>query len=67
MKQPKFKPYCIMCSNAATDETCSDNCKDKLQKIRNAIASRILTERSGVKKYDQKTIREFNKIQEIIS
>ena len=65
-EQPKFKPSCILCGNPTKEETCSDNCDVKLQKIRNAIDNRIAIERLGEKQYDERTIREFNKIQNII-
>lgn len=66
MKQHKFKPYCIMCGNPTKSETCSDECRVKLRKLHNAIDNRIVMEKMGAKQYDERTIRDFNKIQDII-
>ena len=67
MTQLKFKPYCTVCGSKTKSETCSDQCKWKLEKIRSIIQTQKESESDGIfRKWDEKTVKDFNRIQEII-
>lgn len=60
------EPYCVICGEETKDETCSDICKDKLEFLRSTVKQRIKDEKDGVKQYNEKTIIQFNKLQDYI-
>ena len=62
---PDFS-YCIICSKECDNDTCSENCANKLDKITFTIKEKKKSEQFGTRQWDQKTIRDFNKIQSII-
>jgi len=59
--------YCIICGTKTESETCSSTCKDMLSSVRDSIELRKYIESQGVKEYNEKTIKDFNRIQDIIS
>jgi len=62
-----YKDYCIVCGKDCKAETCTDRCKWRLEKVRSIIKTQKETESGGIgRKWNDKTIRDFNKIQEII-
>lgn len=61
-----FKDYCSMCGEPTKDETCSENCSDKLEKLRFHIKHQVETEKGGVKMYDAEWFKGFNEVQDLI-
>ena len=62
---PRYN-FCVVCGDKCEDETCSDRCKGILVFLRQSIKDRIKEEKKGAKNYDEKTIRQFNKVQDAI-
>ena len=60
-------PYCLMCGKYSKSETCSDNCEKKLSMLRFIIKERKEIEKTGLKRYDEHSIKKFRKIQEMLS
>lgn len=60
-------PYCLMCGTDSESETCSDRCEKKLTMLRFTIKERKEIEKTGLKLYDEHSIKKFRKIQEMLS
>ena len=59
---PSYK-VCLICGKKTTQETCSVSCTKKIDILRGAISSRIASEKSGIKQYNEQTIKIFNRLQ----
>lgn len=55
-----------MCGEPTKAETCSENCSDKLEKLRFHIKHQVETEKGGVKMYTTQWLKGFNEVQDLI-
>lgn len=61
-----YEDYCLMCGKDTKSDTCSSACSAKLTMLRCAINERKVIERSGLKLYNEHSIKEFNRIQNML-
>jgi len=60
-------PYCVVCAEKTKEETCSDICYNKLTMLRFTINERKEVEKTGLKLYDEHSIKKCRKIQDMLT
>lgn len=61
-----FKDYCVICGEPTKKEACSEDCEDRLEKLRFHIKDQIENEKGGVRIHNTQWLKGFNKVQELI-